>query len=140
MQMFQLKSYVILSFAKCILLWNLKLTRRCSNVIHSQWCNLRFGCRPVTKTKGILILIFIKCHSVVIQCHVIYLVFLWLMVSFLFIHKFDIEAGSGDRCNSFRSPEYLSKKNENEIRFSIRPIFFNLVGIYRFSLDHHIWA
>lgn len=49
--------------------------------------------------------------------HVIYLVFLWLMVSFLLIHKFDIEAGSGDRCSSFKSPEYLSKmKTKNDIR------------------------
>lgn len=29
-----------------------KLTRRCRNVIHSQWCNLRFGCRPVAETKA----------------------------------------------------------------------------------------
>lgn len=41
--------------------------------------------------------------------HVIYLVFFWLIVSFLFIHKVDIEAGSGERCSSLRSPEYLSK-------------------------------
>ena len=38
------------------------------------------------------------------------------MVSFLFIHKFDIEAGSGDRCNSFRSPEYLLKNEKKEAK------------------------
>lgn len=40
------------------------------------------------------------------------------MVSFLLMHKFDIEAGSGDRCSSFKSPEYLSvfieKKEQNK--------------------------
>lgn len=43
--------------------------------------------------------------------------FLWLMVSFLAIHRFDNEAGNGDLCNSFKSPEYLKwNKRRNHLK------------------------